>query len=365
MKTNWKNILAWIAFAALAAISCYLTSESLYNLYPNVPKIIMWVVAIVFYVVASICFTMFLKAFDKDEYFRPGPFTSRAGHLAFGVLGLVFFWLVFSMPTNTHTLMYIDSVVPVLQGDIDNTKGYLEGLTTKGGNTAIANLQNEYTQKEEEVNGILRQMQNEIDNPTNPGIGPDFNSRRQALENALSVKGLTFGLQKDFREGQGRDRRSWSTTYEYYRTQAHEHLKRIKAVYDKEISEIRKELDTPVITNLTENLTEASKSLKTMKGLDYSILDKADAAVLEGYSYLGVSNHSKFVPFKDAAERERYTREKPITKTKALKNVTKVWGDFIRGEFDGHGFFYKILIALLIDIAAFIFFYIATKKEQY
>ena len=45
-------------------------------------------------------------------------------------------------------------------------------------------------------------------------------------------------------------------------------------------------------------------------------------------------------------------------------SVFDVWKDFFRGLYKGHGFVFWILISILVDIAAFIFFDLAFKKED-
>ena len=45
-------------------------------------------------------------------------------------------------------------------------------------------------------------------------------------------------------------------------------------------------------------------------------------------------------------------------------SVFDVWKDFLNGEYKGHGFLFWIIISILVDIAAFIFFDIAFKKRD-
>ena len=129
MRTvNFKQIIAIIAFLALAGFSCFWTAESLFIWQPSITLVGAWLIAIVFYIVASICFSLFLKSFDRNTWFQPGLFSSRAGHLVWGFLGILLFWIMVSLPTNTHTLLYRASIKNVVTSDLNRTLGYLQEL---------------------------------------------------------------------------------------------------------------------------------------------------------------------------------------------------------------------------------------------
>ena len=53
------------------------------------------------------------------------------------------------------------------------------------------------------------------------------------------------------------------------------------------------------------------------------------------------------------------------SKVKRMISVFDVWEDFLKGEFNGHGFTFWIIISILVDIAAFIFFDLAFRKSEY
>lgn len=48
-----------------------------------------------------------------------------------------------------------------------------------------------------------------------------------------------------------------------------------------------------------------------------------------------------------------------------MLSVIDVWKDYFAGKFKGRGFLFWIVISILIDVAAFIFFDIAFKKREY
>ena len=59
-----------------------------------------------------------------------------------------------------------------------------------------------------------------------------------------------------------------------------------------------------------------------------------------------------------------YTADNPVTKVKRMISVFDVWEDFLNGQYAGHGFTFWIVISILVDVAAFIFFDVAFKKRE-
>ena len=64
-------------------------------------------------------------------------------------------------------------------------------------------------------------------------------------------------------------------------------------------------------------------------------------------------------------DKDVYTAENPVTKITRLLSVVDTWEDYIHGDFAGRGFIFWIIISILVDVAAFIFFDIAFKKSEY
>ena len=81
--------------------------------------------------------------------------------------------------------------------------------------------------------------------------------------------------------------------------------------------------------------------------------------------YNTIKKNKEFVNFSSKADEAIYTADNPVTKVKRMIDVFKVWEDFLKGEFAGHGFIFWVIISILVDIAAFMFFDLAFKKEDY
>ena len=60
-RTNYFRIFAMLAFIVLAALSCKWTAESLYMWHPDLTIYGAWAIAVLSFVIASLCFSQLLK----------------------------------------------------------------------------------------------------------------------------------------------------------------------------------------------------------------------------------------------------------------------------------------------------------------
>ena len=80
--------------------------------------------------------------------------------------------------------------------------------------------------------------------------------------------------------------------------------------------------------------------------------------------YNVVKKNKDFVNFSSQNDEEKYTADNPVTEVKRMVSVIDVWGDYLKGAYSGYGFVFWIIISILVDIAAFIFFDLAFKKRE-
>ena len=118
-QNKFLKIFALVAFIAFAAISCWATAESLIFSLPKWPAPACWVISIGFFMVASIGTTMIVKSLNKNISVE-----NRGWMLTGGLIMTLVFWLVCSMPTNTHTFIYWNSINGVVDGDFLKTENY-------------------------------------------------------------------------------------------------------------------------------------------------------------------------------------------------------------------------------------------------
>ena len=352
-RLNYKKQVPGLFFLALAGFSCYWTAESLYLLMPMVTKVGAWLIAAVFYIVASLCFSLILKTLDRNEDFY-GSFGGRGGQFVLGLLGLIVFWLVISMPTNTHTLFYRSSVPTVLKTDILRTQGYLRDLQEN--NIDIKKAENEYKAYEEACKDARRRMEFEIENPSALGVGPNF---RKIIGDLAQELNTTIQMPNNI----GSNEKGWRQTIEYCMRQADKRLSEKKEERDKNIARIKQLMNSPELNTAIENLGVALYDVEHMDGVDHEKVNAANKDLTTGYSL--ISANKEYIHINDSIQRVRYTREKPITEVDELLKVSNVWTDFLTTKkYEKHAFFWWILIALMVDLSAFIFFDFAFGKRQ-
>lgn len=344
-KLNYARIFAVLAFLGLAGFSCYWTSESLFIWQPGLTIWGAWFLAIVCYVMASFCFSALLKTFDRNQYFGDALF-GRGGQMLLAIVGLIFCWLIVSMPTNTHTLLYNTKIKATAQRDLERTQNYLKGL--KDNNLTIKKIKEQYNIKEQYATSKIQNLIDETENPTAPGIAHRFEQVLIQIE-----KDLNFTIQRNAKPGHTKT--EWQRTVTYYANQIRSRLSQLREERDKQIVEIRRNINSETTTKIIDNLSKSLSEVHNMTGVDNSVIDRAQNDLHAAYPV--VKSNSKYIVFKNVVDRNRYTRENPTTEIEELRDITGVWYNYLTTDkYDGHGFIYWILLALIVDVSGFIFF---------
>ena len=118
-----------------------------------------------------------------------------------------------------------------------------------------------------------------------------------------------------------------------------------------------KELDA-----LTKNCKASLSGLSRMEGVDNKLMEVVNRDLKAAYSFIG--RNAQYINFKDN-DRERYTAEVPTPVTTELLSVPNVIKDFVTTDkYDKTGFIWWILISVLVDIAAFVFFSLVFSKKN-
>ena len=113
---------------------------------------------------------------------------------------------------------------------------------------------------------------------------------------------------------------------------------------------------------MIKNCDIALAEVNEMKGIDNNIIAAATNDLANGYSF--IKANSQYIQFKDN-DKQKYTREGAMPEAKEMLSVPDVWKDYLTTDkYNGHGFIWWVLIALLVDLAGFIFFDIAFNKSD-
>ena len=279
----------------------------------------------------------------------------RGANLIGGVVIVLVFWLLCSMPTNTHTFFFRNLIDQKVTNDIASTQGYLSQI--KDNTVTEGRIQARCAEVENQIHTKLQSLEAEIKNPVNPGNGPE-------TEKILGEIAQILGVSKINKlSGKGISVSEKNAIYQAYREV-------ILLQLENKKMNIRKEM-SPSSDNYRKVAAKDWKNLDlTKKYIDDGQLSLTDADDVKticnnlNQSYSTIKTYQQFVDFKNEDDKQLYTAANPQTKVSRLLSVYDVWVDFLSGKEGGRAFAFWIIISILVDIAAFIFFDIAFRKRD-
>lgn len=352
-QNKFAKIFSICAFVAFATVSCWATAESLHLLLPALPLLLSWIITIGFFVIASIGSKMIVDSFNQNIYME-----KRGLNLIGGTIMLLVFWLICSMPTNTHTFFYRNCITDVTLDDLKNTEGYLNEIRDNKNDEDKFRLL--CADLEGKVNAKLEDLRMEIDGPDR-GDGPKAQAILVDITELLKCAPITKI------DGPTATKQQRTQLINAYRDKIlHQLQVREAAIYLQMVDENKVAQAKKDATSDIKKVQSAISGLNEMRNSgvqDDATINTANG-ILKG-AYSTVKNYSDMVVFKTDADREAYTAENQVTKTTRLLSVIDTWMDFINGKYAGRGFIFWIIISILVDVAAFVFFDIAFKKSEY
>lgn len=349
-QKNYLKLIWMVAFIAFAAVSCWATAESLHLLLSSCPLAMCWVVTVGFFIIASLGTKMIVDSLNQDIYLE-----KRGLRLVGGIVIVLIFWLICSMPTNTHTFFYRTVINDKVNTDISTTRGYLSQIKNNTNNKTQATVK--VNELKNNVDVLLGELEAEIKNEVNPGFGPKSKEILRKFATLLEVDKVEPLSYK------GTSKQDRDKLCDAYRT-------KIYILAENRATNIMAHILSPNSDNIKEvkrddeNLALVKKYIgdKTINLNDAE--DVEDVCDILNTAYNTVKKNSDFVNFSSKTDEANYTADNPVTKVKRMISVFDVWEDFMAGEYAGHGFMFWIIISILVDIAAFIFFDLAFKKRE-
>ena len=345
MKLIWT-----VAFIAFAAVSCWATAESLHLLLSSWPLAMCWVVTVGFFIIASLGTKMIVDSLNQNIYLE-----KRGLRLVGGIVIVLIFWLICSMPTNTHTFFYRTVINDKVNTDISTTRGYLSQIKNNTNNKTQATLK--VNELKNNVDVLLGELEAEIKNEVNPGFGP---KSKEILRKFATLLGVDKVEPLSYKRTSKQDR---DKLCDAYRT-------KIYILAENRATNIMAHILSPNSDNIKEVKRDDENLALVKKYIGDKTINLNDAEDIEDVcdklntAYNTVKKNSDFVNFSSKTDEANYTADNPVTKVKRMISVFDVWEDFMSGEYAGHGFMFWIIISILVDIAAFIFFDLAFKKRE-
>lgn len=346
------RLICLVLFLVFAGISCWATTESLHLLLPSWPIIFCWAVTIGLFVLSSIGSKLLVDSFNMNIYLE-----HRRLHLLGGVVMLLAFWLVVSFPTNTHTFFYRSTVTDVAQQDLSTTKSYLQQL--RDNVKSEQDIRNKQDQLDREVETLLVALNNEIDNIANPGFGPRSKEILSKIAVALQIEeipALSYTTSSV---------KSIQGLKDQYRKMILEQLKVRKSKLRENYTNQQEKHFKPEAIQAIKNIEVMQAEIARMGAegsIDNDLIKQADIALKQGYAT--IHNYRDHINFTNESDKVLYEANDQVTRTARLLSVFDVWKDYVLGKYAGRGFIFWILLSLVVDIAAFIFFDIAFARRE-
>lgn len=337
------KIGAILFYLVLAAYSCWATTHSLHLLMPTVPTILVWGITIAFFIVASFGTKLIVDSLNQNVYQE-----NRRGMLIGGIVLTALFWLVCSMPTNTHTFFYNQKIGDVITQDINVTQGYLKQLAERQVTDP------EFTELEEMVGDLQLAMNNEFNGVPGKSSGRKGNGQF-VMESMRKINNeLGSDIHIDPRNN-------------VYDVQI---LNRYNTAITRELNKVKRNQyqtqDADKAQLISDDLDVMADTINIMVdagSIDEDIIKQTEGVLQRAYALIKLN--AKYVTFEPNDE-EIYTAQNLVTRTKRLLSVFDVWADFVKGRYAGSGFIFWVIISILVDLGAFILFDIAfAKRDDY
>ena len=203
----------------------------------------------------------------------------------------------------------------------------------------------------------MGELEAEIKNEVNPGFGP---KSKEILRKFATLLGVDKVEPLSYKGTSKQDR---DKLCDAYRT-------KIYILAENRATNIMTHILSPNSDNIKEVKRDDENLALVKKYIGDKTINLNDAEDVEDVcdklntAYNTVKKNSDFINFSSKTDEANYTADNPITKVKRMISVFDVWEDFMAGEYAGHGFMFWIIISILVDIAAFIFFDLAFKKRE-
>lgn len=349
-QNNYLKLVWAVAFIAFAGVSCWATAESLHLLLSSWPLVLCWIVTIGFFIIASLGTKMIVDSLNQNIYIE-----NKGFHLIGGIIIVLIFWLICSLPTNTHTFFYRTVINDKVNTDISTTRGYLSQIKNNTNNKTQATIK--VNELKNNVDVLLGELEAEIKNEVNPGFGP---KSKEILRKFAGLLGVDKVEPLSYKGTSKQDR---ERLCDAYRT-------KIYILAENRANNIMAHILTPNQDNIKDVKRDDENLALVKKYINDKTLNLNDAEDIEDVcdklntAYNTIKKNSDFVNFSSKEDEANYTANNPITKVKRMISVFDVWEDFFAGEYAGHGFAFWIIISILVDVAAFIFFNLAFKKNE-
>ena len=361
-----------IAFLIFAFISCAATAQSLcLTLGLDGPRWLIFLVAFIFafglYLLTSYCFKLMIDSQNYKIFMRK---EDRRRDFILGILGVALFWIVCSMPTNTHSLLYTKVIDKVVIAELDHQRDVFENAANLTDKDITDKYQRDISFLESSINEKRALFINEINNTDRLGLGPEAKA-----------------ILADIQVLCGKDREDPYYMHTTQRNTSPAERDRIKKHYEPQIknlldwakNNLKTKYDQDIANHRTEKIAlqnrikkiDGTKSMLHAKDLDHQTKIKNTRLVIDdGYNQPlyrdKILDNIEVLNDPQIGHKDSNVKYYNAYKTERLHSVFKVWSDFLSRRFQNLDFdmLYWIIISIIIDIAGLSFFGIAFRRTE-
>lgn len=375
-KMDFFQKVSAIAFLIFAIISCIATAQSLsltLGLGDNgtPPKWLVFAMTFIpafgLYLLTSYCFKLALDSLNYEIRIRKEV---RRRDFTLGLLGVALFWIICSMPTNTHSLLYTKVIDMVAVAELDNQRAIYERASNLSGDDITKQYQNDIRLLDSQVAEKKAQFINEINNENRIGLGREA---KAFLADILVIC--------------GKDREDNYYIHTVQKNTSYGERQRIKRHYETQINsllvwaknnrKIKYDQDManhePEKNSLVKRVKkiDATKSMLRDNSIDHNKrITNARKVINDGYNQPAYKNkildNVEVLKNTKSGHKDDNVKYYNIYKIERLHSVFKVWGDLLSQKMQNLDFdmLYWIIISIIIDIAGLSFFAIAFRRKE-
>lgn len=350
---NSKKLLWFVGFVVAAVISCWATSSSLILMMPSlfgsnivVRYIMVWLLVLLFYVLASLALSWVIDALDND-----GTLDHPKRMFWGGLATLAVTWIIVSLPTNAHTFFYNKNIGETIIQDLSTTSKYSKQLADR---TVVDSA---YWTLEKDLKADWEKFIKEVSGGKyGSGVGKyaiahisQINTKLPA-ERHMNVPAFTDQASK---------KEIVDSLNKWQKTQFESILIKLKDDYrvSRDVAaEAQNDVDKIDIMRDTLNYYV---SINKVADVD-DMVKQADGVLKNAYAR--IKDNAKYVKF-NAGDEVSYTKESIETRTSRFLNPYAVMLDFFQGKM-AWTFLFWIVLSIGIDLAGFFFYYKWTHCED-
>lgn len=348
---SFLKIFSAVAFLIFAGWSCWATAQSLFLTLEDgsVPLWLLLSGVIGLFVLTSYCTKLIVDSIILKYCER------RTMKFVLGMIGVVFTWLLFSMPTNTHYFMYNKIAKDAAKSELSyirdniNIDADLRSLEVE--------CKGEYDEICRSFYSAIKTLHSEVEQRKDPGFGTNAQIK---LREAISILHQVVSDEEkealiEYITGISRDHNllvkdERALFYDICDEIFAKYIENLEDVCMRKYNVAKEDNEQRVIiaNEIIDDCEQTLAAIDTTENMD-DVLKEARRIITNAYS-LSPTLEANYTGY-------------PLKRT---TNVVEVWSDFFSGTFKdkNYGLVYWILLSIIIDIAAFAFFTLALREED-